>query len=151
MNTLIIIITIAGLLLDQISKFIISYYFELNSSLVVINNFFALTYKHNYGSAWGLFKGMNGLFIVIALIGIVIIYKYSLEFKQNKRNNLAFAFLFAGISGNLFDRIFLGYVKDFLDFKIFGYDFPIFNVADSLIVIGAFLFIITIIKGEDKK
>ncbi|NLA33157.1 MAG: signal peptidase II [Mollicutes bacterium] len=151
MNTLIIIITIVGLLIDQVSKFIISYLFELNHSIKLINNFLSFTYKHNYGAAWGILSGLNILFILMALIGLYLIYKYIDEFKSNKRNKIAFGFLLAGISGNLIDRIFFGYVRDFIDVKIFNYNFPIFNLADSLIVIGAILIIFAIIKGEDKR
>ena len=66
-----------------------------------------------------------------------------------KRNTLLFGLLFGGIIGNLIDRIFYGYVIDFLDFTIFGYDFPVFNFADICIVSGIFLLIIAICKKED--
>ena len=59
------------------------------------------------------------------------------SFKKNKRNSLAFAALEAGIISNLADRLFLGYVRDFLDFHILGYNYPIFNIADMAIVMGA--------------
>ena len=59
--------------------------------------------------------------------------------------------LYAGIFGNFIDRLFHGYVIDFLDFKIFNYDFPIFNFADICIVVGTFLVIIAIFRGEDNE
>ena len=52
---------------------------------------------------------------------------------------------------NLADRLFLGYVRDFLDFTVLGYDYPIFNIADIAIVVGVLLLIVAIFKGEDKK
>ena len=82
-------------------------------------------------------------------IAIFIIYRYMYNFKQNKRNNIAFGLIIGGIVGNLIDRVFLGYVRDFLSFKIFSYNYPIFNFADIFIVIGVFLLIIAILKGED--
>ena len=72
------------------------------------------------------------------------------SFKKNTRNNIAFSIMLAGIAGNLVDRVCLGYVRDFLDFNIFGYSYPVFNLADTFIVIGVILLIIAIIKGEDK-
>ena len=71
------------------------------------------------------------------------------RFKMNTRNSFAFALTISGILSNLTDRIFLGYVRDFLDFTIFGYDYPIFNIADIAIVVGVILLIVAIIKGED--
>ena len=62
---------------------------------------------------------------------------------------MSFSFLYSGILGNLIDRVFRGYVIDFLDFNIFGYDYPVFNFADICIVFGIILMIIAIIKKED--
>ena len=73
----------------------------------------------------------------------------SKEFVKNERNILAFGMLFGGIFGNLSDRLFLGMVRDFLKFKIFGYNFPVFNVADICITVGIGLLVIGMIKGED--
>ena len=82
------------------------------------------------------------------LIGLFI---YGRTFKENTRNYIAFAMLYAGILGNFIDRLFRGYVIDFLDFKIFNYDFPVFNFADICIVVGTFLVIFAIFRGEDNE
>ena len=62
---------------------------------------------------------------------------------------MAFGFLIGGIVGNLIDRVMFGYVKDFFDFYIFNYNFPIFNFSDIAIVIGIILLIIAILRGEE--
>ena len=89
------------------------------------------------------------IFAVLCII-CIIIYRFMYVFNKNKRNSVAFGLLFGGISGNLIDRTLLGYVRDFLDFKIFNYNYPIFNIADCAVVIGVILLIIAIFKGEDK-
>jgi len=145
-----LMLTIVAFVCDQISKVVISSYLKLNESIVVIKNFFNITSNHNYGAAWGMLEHNLYLLIVLSIIAIIIILRYSNSFKKNIRNNVAFSILLGGIAGNLADRVCLGYVRDFLDFKIFGYDFPIFNLADTFIVIGVVLLIIAILKGEDK-
>ena len=85
----------------------------------------------------------------MSIIALIIIYRYSNTFIINRRNKLAFSFLLGGITGNLLDRLFLGYVRDFLDFNIFGYDFPVFNIGDSCIFIGVILLMISIYKKDD--
>lgn len=135
---------------DQISKIVISSYIKLNESIIVIKNFFKITSNHNYGAAWGILKNNTALLIIFSIIAIFIILRYMNNFKKNTRNNIAFSIIFAGIAGNLSDRVCLGYVRDFLDFRILNYNFPIFNLADTFIVIGVILLIIAILKGEDK-
>ena len=70
-------------------------------------------------------------------------------FKNNTRNHIAFGLVYGGIIGNFIDRIFIGYVRDFIDVRIINYHYPVFNIADSAIVIGIILLIIAIIKKED--
>lgn len=144
------IIAVLVLIIDQVSKSLIEIFFKLNESVVVIKDFFYITVAHNTGGAWSIFSDHSYLFIVASIIAIVLLIKFMFGFKNNLRNNIAFACLFGGIFSNLADRIFLGYVRDFLDFKIFGYDYPIFNIADVAIVIGVILLIVAVIKGEDR-
>lgn len=150
MNYGIIIISIFILLIDQVTKALASIYLTLNKSLDIITNFFSLTLTNNYGAAFGIFKYSNALLIIATLIILIILYKYMHSFKKNMRNKIAFGFILGGVFGNLIDRIIKGYVIDFLDFKIFNYDYPVFNVADIAIVIGVILLGYAIIRKEDK-
>lgn len=149
MNKKIFCSAVFALLIDQISKILISIFFNINEQFVIIKNFFSIYFIENYGAAWSMFSGKAEFLIVVSLLALFIIYRYMYNFKTNKRNNLAFGLIIGGIFGNLIDRIFLGYVRDFISFKIFGYNYPVFNFADSFIVIGVFLLILAIIKGED--
>ena len=150
MNKKTYIIAVLILIIDQVSKSLIEIFFNLNKSVLVIEDFFYITVVHNTGGAWGIFSNHSYLFIIASIVAIVLLIKFMFGFKDNLRNNIAFASLFGGIFSNLADRIFLGYVRDFLDFKIFGYDYPIFNVADMAIVVGVILLIVAVIKGEDR-
>lgn len=73
------------------------------------------------------------------------------KFKENKRNIIAFSLLIGGLLGNLIDRIIHGYVIDFIDFYIFNYNYPIFNIADVCICIGVFILLYSIYLGEDNE
>ena len=150
MNRKIFTAAIIALLIDQISKVLISMFLEINDQIIVIKNFFSLYFIENYGAAWSILSGKVNLLIIASVIALIIIYRYMYNFKNNKRNNFAFGVIIGGIFGNLIDRVFLGYVRDFLSFNIFGYKYPVFNFADTFIVIGVFLLIFAIIKGEDK-
>ncbi len=149
MNKKILLFAIITLALDQITKFCVTLFLDLNKSIKIIPKFFYLTLCHNEGAAWGLFKN-QGIFIILGtIIALFLIYHFTYCFKKNKRNNLAFGLLFGGLAGNFIDRISVGYVVDFLDFYLFKYDFPVFNVADMAIVLGIILLIYAVIKGED--
>ncbi len=137
-------------ILDQVSKAIISAFIKLNDSLSIIKNFFSLTYINNNGASFGILQNGKVFLIILSLIAILILIRYLNSFKNNTKNIFGFGLLIGGILGNLSDRLLFGYVRDFLDFKILNYNFPVFNLADTFIVIGVFLLIIAIIKGEDK-
>lgn len=130
-------------LIDQITKIIISNNINLNGSVTVIKNFFSLTYVKNTGAAFGFFSGKT---LLITIISIFIFIYLLMELIKNKSNikiiNLSFSFILGGLVGNLYDRIVLGYVRDFMDFTIFNKGFAIFNIGDIFIVVGCFVFII---------
>lgn len=145
MNKRIVIISIVILLFDQITKLLI----EMSSSTLNIIDkvlYFAL-YK-NTGASWSILEGKVTFLIIITLIMLILVYSLMFSFESNKFNDIAFGLLFGGILGNLIDRIFYGYVRDFIGVVIFGYHFPIFNIADMAIVIGVILIIIATFRKD---
>ncbi|MBE6138355.1 MAG: signal peptidase II [Firmicutes bacterium] len=137
------------ILLDQIIKFLVIANMNLFDSINVVENFFNITYVRNNGAAWSILSGNTLLLIVISIIALILIYFYFIKNqKLNNLENISYSLLIGGTVGNLIDRVFLGYVVDYLDFKIFSYNFPVFNLADICIVIGIFLICITLIGGE---
>lgn len=148
---LIIILSIILLTIDQASKILIVKFLDINNSIELIKSFFYLTYTHNTGAAFSILTGQRIFLIIIALLILIILFKYIRKNKiSNKIETIAFSLVIGGSIGNLIDRIIRGYVIDFIDVKIFGYNFPVFNLADTFIVIGVFLILITMIRKEVK-
>lgn len=143
----IIPISVICLLLDQVSKLFITNNLILNESYTIINNFFNITLVHNDGAAWSILSGNRLLLIIISFIALFIIYFLFIRNKKlTKIETIIYGMLIGGIIGNLIDRILYGYVIDFFDFKIFSYNYPVFNIADCCIVIAAILLIIDVVK-----
>lgn len=138
------------LLIDQISKGLINLNMDLNQSIEIIPSFFNLTYVHNTGAAFSILMGGRWFFIIAAIIALNVIFIFFIKEKQLKTiETITYALLISGIIGNLIDRVLYGYVMDFLDFNILGYNFAIFNLADSFIVIAVVMLIILVL-GEKK-
>ena len=118
--------------------------FALNNitNICVIPNFFYLTLAKNTGAAFSLLENQTIFFILIGVLVIFYIFNYLIKDK------MSYIFLTGGIIGNLIDRIIYGYVVDYLRFIIFGYNFPIFNLADICITIGVILLIINMLRKE---
>ncbi len=135
-----------GIILDQITKVFASLYLD---NIGIINNFFSLTYVKNYGGAWGILNNNLFILITVSIFALLTINKYiNSDVNITKLSSVSYGMLIGGIFGNLIDRIFRGYVVDFLNFNIFNYDFPVFNIADMLIVVGIILMIIEVIGGN---
>ena len=140
------IIVFIVLSLDQLSKFLVTKNLELNNPIPVIQGVFNLTLVHNRGAAFGIFKNQFYLFILSSVAAVILIYSI---LRKNKRNNFysfSLSLILGGAIGNLIDRVFLGYVVDFLDFRVW----PVFNIADSAITIGAVSLGWLIFKTEKK-
>ena len=121
------------ILIDQITKFLIKTNFQLNQTLLVINNIFHLTYIHNFGAGFGILQQQKFILIFVSIIVVGFIFYYLDKIKEKERLlQLLIGFILGGTVGNLIDRIIYGYVIDFLDFRIW----PVFNFADSFVTIG---------------
>ena len=144
-----LIIATIIVIIDQVLKIVIDNILSINESIQVIPDIFYITKVYNTGAAWSLFEGSGILLIIIAIVAFFLLLKYQNYFMENKRNILAFALIYGGLVGNLIDRVIYGYVIDYLHIYIFGFSFPVFNLADMAIVIGFLLVIIAIIKGEE--
>lgn len=143
-----LIILIIGL--DQVSKFFLNNNLVLNHEYPVIKGFFYLTLVHNRGAAFGILRNQLPLFVLTSVLAIALIYFNLKKSAGNKRLHLsdwALVLILAGAVGNLIDRLFLGYVVDFLDFRIW----PVFNIADSSITIGGVLLAWVLLRGAGKK
>ena len=137
MKLLTYIIAIIVILADQLSKY------ALKGKSIKVASFFWINFTENMGGAFSLFQGARILFIIIAIIIIVILVRY-IKYIKKPILAISFGFMLGGIMGNLIDRIFLGHVIDFIDFRIW----PVFNLADTFIVIGIILLISYSIKGK---
>ena len=143
-----IVLVIVLLGIDLLLKYLVSTYL---TTVNIIDNFFSLTYVLNDGAAFSLFASRIYLLILIALICLFfIIY----ELKNNlddKVLSIGYSLVLAGLLGNFLDRLIDGYIIDYLSFKILGYNYPIFNFADILIVVGIIVVIIKEILKERGK
>lgn len=153
MRRKIIGIGIISFLVDQIIKFIVDKYLVY---INVIPDFFSLVYKKNEGVAFSLLNGERLIIILLSLVLIIFLFNiinndYLKSHKENKLKNVMYGLLLGGIFGNLFDRIIRGYVIDYISLNIFGYMFPVFNLADVLIIVGVILIIIISFLDEKDK
>ncbi|KKC29897.1 lipoprotein signal peptidase [Caldanaerobacter subterraneus subsp. pacificus DSM 12653] len=131
-----IAIVVFVVFLDQFTKYLAAKYLMPVGSYPVIKHFFHLTYVENRGAAFGMLQNKTLFFIVITVVvGIVLIYSM-IKLPENSLYNYTLAMILGGAIGNLIDRVRLGYVVDFIDFKFFP---AVFNIADSFIVVGAII------------
>ncbi|EGQ3662708.1 lipoprotein signal peptidase [Staphylococcus pseudintermedius] len=145
-------ITLIILIGDQLTKFIISTQMTLGESFAVVPKFLYITSHRNNGAAWGILSGKMTFFYIITIIVLIaLIVFYIKEAKNNMLMQIAISLLFSGALGNFIDRVSSGEVVDFIDTVIFGYDFPIFNIADASLTIGVVLLIIVLLKDQNQK
>ena len=131
-----IILIIALVIFDQLTKL---YFFGKN---IYLSSYFSLKFVANSGISFGIFKNNNLIFVFLIILVIAFILYY---YNKERKYALAFNFLLAGAFGNLIDRIFRGYVIDFIDFK-FWY---VFNLADVFITAAGLLLVYYLFKEKD--
>lgn len=147
-----IIISPIAVILDRVTKVIAENNLVLGVRESIIDGFFYFTLLYNRGAAWSILSGNRWFLVsvsVVATIGFIFYY-----FKRINNSKaillLALSLIIGGTIGNLIDRALYGQVIDFLDFILFSYNYPVFNLADTFLVIGMGLLIIAI-YFEDKK
>ncbi len=148
----IVFIALAVLALDQASKYLCAAWLPTlpNGTFPLIDGVFALSYVENRGAAFGMLEDARAFFIVATvLVCGAVIYFAVKEYKRLPAlMKVSLALILSGALGNFIDRVFLGYVRDMLYFELIN--FPVFNVADSAICIGAALLILDLyfFKGK---
>ena len=150
MKRKILIYSIILFILDFVTKLIIKSNLILNKSITIIPKFFRLTYVKNSGAAFSILKGKQIFLIVLSIIVIDFIIYYIFKDKLNKYKIIYYSLLIGGIFGNLFDRIIYNGVIDYLDFNIFNYNAPIFNLADTFIFFGVVLILLEGVKNGNR-
>lgn len=144
------LVCIISIIVDQIIKFIIKANMNIADTINIIPNFFRITFLKNEGAAFSILSGNRLLFIFITVLVLILFYFFLLKNKKIiKTKQLLYGLLLGGIIGNFIDRILYGYVIDYLDFNIGEFNYPVFNIADSLIVISIIWLIVLSVK-EDK-
>ncbi len=148
-----LIIGIAIAAVDQIIKYFVSIYLQPVGSITVIDNILNLTYVENRGVAFGMFSDMRWIFVAVTVILIIaVVAVMFVKRPKSKMFYLSVALIVGGGIGNLIDRIFYGYVIDYLSLSFFP---PVCNFADYCITIGTilliiYLFFFTDILSSDK-
>lgn len=151
MRNKIFIVSAIVFVLDQIIKLLV-YFNEVNIRL--INNFLSISYTENTGVAFSMLSGKRWLIILVTIIILGVLIKMVKEerfgLKKNDFYDITYGLLFAGIFSNFVDRLFHGFVIDYISITMFGYSFPIFNIADIAIILGVILLNIYTLRNEKK-
>ncbi len=143
---------IGVIFLDQVSKWLAVVFLEGSAPVPVIDWFIRFRYTRNTGAAWGMFGEENErwIFMTLSVIAIVAVLLYMFIAKpKSPLLCTALAFVCGGGIGNMIDRVAYGYVVDFLEFTFM--DFPIFNVADSFVCIGAAMLMLYLVLDTVKE
>ena len=148
MKKRIAIITTIVFLLDQISKYLIDSFLNAGESIKIFS-FFKLSRLSNTGAAFSILENKTILLLIVSIMLFIYILRESLKSKR-LFSDIYYSLIMGGILGNFLDRVAFKGVRDFIDIKVFSYNFPVFNIADMAIVIGAILYIISLVGEKDE-
>lgn len=147
--SIIISVVLLGVLIaiDQLTKYHFKALFAEKGTTTVIENFFCFTYTENTGAAWSFLAGVSWAqtffkvltAVSLVLFGVFYVYAYKRDYGWLK---ISLVLIIAGTIGNFIDRLLLNYVIDFLSFTFWGWDFPVFNFADSCLTVGVIMLIV---------
>lgn len=144
----ILVLALAVVFVDQLSKYYIQQNMALGMSIPVIENIFHITYILNAGAAFGIMEHETIFFIVVAVVLIGgIVYVFPRIPSEYRVLRIGIGLMAGGAVGNVIDRARTGYVVDFFDFRIW----PIFNIADIAIVVGVGFIIYTLLFNQNLK
>ena len=139
-----LVVVLLTLIIDQSSKAIIKYMLAEGQSIPILPFVFHLTYIRNPGAAFGLFADQTIFFIIATLFVITLVMVVARRIPESRwLLKLSLGLILGGAVGNLLDRLRYGLVVDFLDFRVW----PVFNLADSAIVLGACLLVLEVWRG----
>ncbi|MBQ1963307.1 MAG: signal peptidase II [Clostridia bacterium] len=126
---------------DQLTKWLAVIFLEGEADVVLWRDVLHFSFVRNKGAAFGMLQNQRWLFMVVSTVAIVGLLIYLIRWKPKSIwVRLSIAMIIGGGIGNMIDRIFLGYVIDFIYFKLI--DFPVFNVADSFVTVGCGILVV---------
>ncbi len=146
-----LLILILLVVLDQLTKVLIATNLKLFESIEIIHGFFCITYVQNTGAAWSMMEGNMIFFYLISVVALFIMWQYYHSDESDMLGKWSMVLMIGGTLGNFLDRLRLQYVVDFFDFMIFGYDFPVFNLADVFLCLGVGVFVLSFVLEGVKK
>jgi signal peptidase II len=143
------IIAFLVILLDQATKWLVVKKMQIGESITVIEDFLYITSHRNRGAAWGILQGQMWFFYIITVIVIIGIIYYIQKYAKGKLLlGVSLGLMLGGAIGNFIDRVIRKEVVDFVNTFIFSYDFPVFNIADSALVVGVGLLMLQMLREE---
>ncbi|WP_242323809.1 signal peptidase II [Faecalibaculum rodentium] len=148
-GSLVLVALMTGL--DQWTKWAVSTHMRPGQSIVIIPKLFELTYLQNTGAGFSIFEGYGKPFFAVLTVIAMAVMLWAYIKAKRPGLQMSMALIFAGALGNFIDRMALGYVVDFFHFYIFGWSFPVFNIADICITLGFVFLVIDMLREEHEQ